>query len=131
MANSIKVDEGFIKEVQGVLAQLRTQIMQVKSGVNPNQADHTHGGHFNSLAVRPGGDKFESGASLKNKISSLGTSTDQKLSGFDTKLSGYSQGLDHILATSEATESANESYASFTGYLTGTGGASVPPPAIH
>jgi len=131
MAKTIKIDESFIKDVQGVLNQLRAQINQVKSGVNAGDTSHTHGGHFNSLTVAAGGDKFDAGTSLKNRISSLGNATDQKLTSFDQKFSNYSQGLDHILASSDATEAANKSYAAFEGYLNGSGTGAIPPPATH
>lgn len=132
MAGTVKIDEGFIKEVQGTLKQLRGQIMEVKSGMNPNDGKHTHGGHLNNLTVAAGGDKFSEGASLKTKISTLATAADQKLSGFDQKFSGYDQGLSHIIASSDATEDANGSYASFDGYLTGSGPApSLTPPPTH
>jgi hypothetical protein len=132
MAEKVKIDEGFIKEVQGTLKQLRGQIMDVKSGVNPNDGAHPHGGHFNNLTVAPGGDKFPEGASLKTKISTLATGVDQKLSGFDQKFSGYDQGLSHIIASSDATEDANSSYAAFDGYLTGSGPApSLNPPPTN
>ncbi|NMO55377.1 hypothetical protein HH310_29865 [Actinoplanes sp. TBRC 11911] len=132
MPGKIKIDDGFIKEVQATLKQLRAQITDVKSGVDPNDGKRARGGHLTNLTIAAGGDKFAEGANLKSKISSLATAADQKLSGFDQKFSGYDQGLSHIIASSDATEDANSSYASFGGYLTGSGAPpSLSPPPTH
>lgn len=132
MPKNVKIDEAFLKEVQATVKQLRGQIMDVKSGVNPNDASHPHGGHFNNLNVVAGGEKFSEGASLRTKVSAMATAADQKLSAYDQRFAGYDQGLSHIIASSDATEDANSSYAAFDSYLTGSGPApSLNPPATH
>src|SRR5215468_3289381 len=105
----IKIDEGFIKDVQGKLTQTRNEVVQVRYGVNPEDSGHTHGVKFNGLQVQAGSSSFAAGANLASRISGLAGQTDQRLVSYDTKLSGYEQGLEHIVASSDSIEAANTS----------------------
>jgi len=131
----IKVDEGFIREVQAELTRIRDEIPQVKAGVNPGDTSHPHGMHFvggtggaSGFQILAGGDNFAAGASLEARISALAAAVDEKLSAYDEKLSGYAQGLAHVIATSDSTEEANSSYAAFEAYLTGSTQTPTPEP---
>jgi hypothetical protein len=128
----IKIDEGFIRDVQEKLTRTRNEVVQVRYGVNPGDAGHTHGVKFNGLQVQAGASSFAAGANLTARLSGLASQTDSKLVSFDTKLSGHEQGLEHILASSDSIEEANKSYASFSSYLpnSGSGSSAGPnPPA--
>ena len=130
MPPNIRVDEGFIKEVQATLTRIRNEIMQVRGGVNPGDTAHPHGMPLGGIRIRTGGGNFAAGESLKTRLSALGGGVDQKLSGTDQKLSGYAQGLGHVLLTSDATEDANSSYGAFMSYLTGSPPTPTPTPPI-
>lgn len=130
MPAQITVDENYLRALAEKLMKMRSQVTQVRAGVNPLDPAHPHGERFNSLQVRAGSDKFAAGVNLKSRIAAVGSQADQKLTAYDQRLSSHAQGIAHIISSSDNVERANTSYATFNSYLGGPSPVAGPVPGL-
>ncbi|MFI6078702.1 hypothetical protein ACIA5C_45015 [Actinoplanes sp. NPDC051343] len=118
----------FIGGVKDKLDGLHSQVAPVRGGVNPNDSGHPRGFQLATVQVVAGGEKFPPGADLKAKANAMGGLVDEKLRGFETKLSDYGQALQNIIREVHDIELTNMSLTDFGKYMPGGGTTSPTPP---
>jgi len=112
MPGKVKIDEHFIGQVRDQLMTIRNQISGVQSGGNPaDPGTPKRGFPLKDFALRPSGDAFLPGASLKTRTAAVASQVDEKMKKFDSKLAAHAQALNRVMALGDNVELENTSLA--------------------